>query len=297
MCCGGGLAWENAEKGAGKQRGWIGFPIIAPQFHLSVKRRREGEDGEIPARPLSSSTMMTAVLPLPLPLLLLLLIAVALPKTKANDVNNGGDLARFSVTQQVRLAAPLAIPLIDAADLAAACTFAPGGTVAARLFMMEGKLVVCDSASASSPQVVSFVAPAPVCGNGEVEEGEACDDGNDDELDACSNNCVLNFCGDGEVNNGEECDDGNDNDVDACNDSCVINFCGDGEVNNGEACDDGNDNNVDACNNNCVVNFCGDGVVNNGEECDLGSDVPGQCEGCLVVTPVPTPPPDDFRRV
>jgi len=32
----------------------------------------------------------------------------------------------------------------------------------------------------------------PCCGNGAVEAGEACDDGNDVDTDACKNNCTAN---------------------------------------------------------------------------------------------------------
>ena len=45
--------------------------------------------------------------------------------------------------------------------------------------------------------------------------------------DACNNSCVVNFCGDGLVNNGEACDDGNVDNDDACNNSCEDNFCDD----------------------------------------------------------------------
>ncbi len=38
--------------------------------------------------------------------------------------------------------------------------------------------------------------PTPVCGNGIVEQGEECDDGNRDPADQCSNECTLTFCGD-----------------------------------------------------------------------------------------------------
>lgn len=34
-------------------------------------------------------------------------------------------------------------------------------------------------------------APAPACGNGELEEGEACDDGNDDRHDGCLPDCTV----------------------------------------------------------------------------------------------------------
>ena len=39
-------------------------------------------------------------------------------------------------------------------------------------------------------------APEPKCGNGVVEVGEACDDGNAVETDACSTACVAARCGD-----------------------------------------------------------------------------------------------------
>lgn len=41
---------------------------------------------------------------------------------------------------------------------------------------------------------------APVCGNGRVESGEACDDGNLSNDDACLNNCTLAVCGDANGN-------------------------------------------------------------------------------------------------
>jgi cysteine-rich repeat protein len=31
----------------------------------------------------------------------------------------------------------------------------------------------------------------PVCGNGIIEPGEQCDDGNNNDLDGCRNNCTL----------------------------------------------------------------------------------------------------------
>ncbi|MCG8425139.1 MAG: hypothetical protein MJE77_45245 [Proteobacteria bacterium] len=37
----------------------------------------------------------------------------------------------------------------------------------------------------------------PVCGNGQVEDGEECDDGNDIDNDTCRNDCTLNDCGSG----------------------------------------------------------------------------------------------------
>ena len=115
----------------------------------------------------------------------------------------------------------------------------------------------------------------PVCGNGRVEDGEACDDGNDDNTDGCTNECELARCGDGFVQAGEQCDDGNDDPTDGCLNDCRTAFCGDGFVQAGvEECDDGNQSNNDACLTNCVKNTCGDGFVHEGvEACDDGNDV------------------------
>src|SRR5262249_31303397 len=47
-----------------------------------------------------------------------------------------------------------------------------------------------------------------VCGNGKVEVGEQCDDGNQVACDGCAPTCRLERCGDGIAECGEECDDG-----------------------------------------------------------------------------------------
>jgi cysteine-rich repeat protein len=95
-----------------------------------------------------------------------------------------------------------------------------------------------------------------VCGNGTVEGTEECDDGNDSNHDACTNECIANVCGDDYVNVGvESCDDGDENgeECDAayggtcnyCNSACQYKtrsgaFCGDGEVDTTyEVCDGG----------------------------------------------------------
>ncbi len=117
------------------------------------------------------------------------------------------------------------------------------------------------------------------CGDGIVNAGEQCDDGNQNDLDACGNDCLNNVCGDGVVNNGEQCDDGNQVDVDACGNDCLLNFCGNGTVEAGEQCDDGNQIDTDACGNDCLRNGCGDGVVNNGEQCDDGNT--SNLDACL----------------
>ncbi len=52
-----------------------------------------------------------------------------------------------------------------------------------------------------------------VCGDGEVDPNEQCDDGgsnSDTVADACRTRCRDAFCGDGVVDTGEVCDDRND---------------------------------------------------------------------------------------
>jgi cysteine-rich repeat protein len=115
------------------------------------------------------------------------------------------------------------------------------------------------------------------CGNGEVEAGEECDDGNESDADACLSSCKLNVCGDNHVLVGhEECDDGNLNDGDGCDADCQEEerYCGDGIVDPefGEECDDGNNVNDDGCDANChIESLCGNGIVDFGEECDDGN--------------------------
>ncbi|MEE2836819.1 MAG: hypothetical protein VYB65_12450, partial [Myxococcota bacterium] len=124
--------------------------------------------------------------------------------------------------------------------------------------------------------------------DGVLDEGERCDDGNDDETDACLNNCTPARCGDGVVRAGlatgspgyEACDDGNTSNTDACLNDCSAAACGDGLQRTDllageegfEACDDGNRVDGDGCTGRCQVNTCGDGIVHEGvEACDDGN--------------------------
>lgn len=51
-----------------------------------------------------------------------------------------------------------------------------------------------------TPAVKGPITPRPVgCPNGRIEPGEECDDGNNIDIDDCSNSCKLTTCGDGIV--------------------------------------------------------------------------------------------------
>jgi cysteine-rich repeat protein len=63
-----------------------------------------------------------------------------------------------------------------------------------------------------------------VCGNGILETGETCDDGNNVNGDGCSNTCQMEndepVCGNGILETGETCDDGNTVSGDGCSSIC-----------------------------------------------------------------------------
>ena len=121
--------------------------------------------------------------------------------------------------------------------------------------------------------------PMPGCGNGVVDDGEACDDGNADNTDTCLDTCVSASCGDGFVGPGEACDDANQVDDDECSNACALGSCGDGVKQPGEGCDDGNQIDTDACLSTCVPASCGDGFVGPGEACDDAN--PDNTDTCL----------------
>lgn len=142
----------------------------------------------------------------------------------------------------------------------------------------------CDPGAAGETTTCNANCTDASCGDGVVNHTalEQCDDGamNSDNRD-CTGACQFNICGDAKPNTmgttGEQCDDGNDIQLDACSNSCTVPTCGNNIVEMGEACDDGNTDNNDGCSGMdhpllaaCQFETCGDGVVNNGEMCDPG---------------------------
>ena len=127
----------------------------------------------------------------------------------------------------------------------------------------------------------------PVCGDGEVDPDEECDQGpgNSDE-GSCTLGCKNAICGDGLLGPGEACDDANQVDEDSCTNACALATCGDGKLQGDEQCDDNNTDDSDACLNTCLIAACGDGVVQAGvEECDDGNDDDSDdCSACKQAT-------------
>ena len=114
--------------------------------------------------------------------------------------------------------------------------------------------------------------PPTLCGNGTLDPGEECDDGNDVGSDDCTNACRRARCGDGVRWDGHEECDGSDLGGATCasldpayeggvlrcsectyDTSGCIARCGNGALDPGEECDDGNDVMWDGCGECAVV--------------------------------------------
>ena len=129
----------------------------------------------------------------------------------------------------------------------------------------------CDDGNAMDGDLCTPACLASVCGDGYLAPGEQCDDGNLMDGDLCTPVCLDPVCGDGYLAPGEQCDDGNLDGTDACSSTCAFSACGDGVVDGGEECDDGNGDDTDTCTSQCRLAVCGDGFVGPGEECDDGN--------------------------
>ena len=140
------------------------------------------------------------------------------------------------------------------------------------------------SSGGAGGAVTTFTIPVSKCGDGHLDLGEQCDDGNTLSGDGCSSRCQLENpdpcasqpslcgivarCGDGRVTSTESCDDGNTVSGDGCAGDCqavepgwscrvpgkmCTPLCGDGRVVGSETCDDGNSNSGDGCSSTCRI--------------------------------------------
>jgi len=149
-----------------------------------------------------------------------------------------------------------------------------------------------------------------VCGNDLLEPGELCDDGNTDDDDGCSADCLVAdpdyfctegegcvrvvTCGNGVIEGDEVCDDHNEDSDDGCagdcdeiedgfvcvkpGEPCVEKpVCGNGTREQGEQCDDKNTDSDDGCTDTCQAEdgyFCAPGVACVKIECGDGNRTP-----------------------
>jgi len=137
--------------------------------------------------------------------------------------------------------------------------------------------LVCDNGAC----VVDVVEP--VCGNGIVEVGEECDDGDDDDLDGCTSQCEeAPVCPAGTEDcpcDGNSCDQGLSCEGGTCVKEAVP-VCGNGILEQGEACDDGNNQIWDECDKSCkLTSFGADpcGFPEDGVWLDINYKSSGSC--------------------
>jgi len=146
-----------------------------------------------------------------------------------------------------------------------------------------------ESGASASSVTSSESGTSPVCGDGELEAPEECDDGNLIDQDGCRANCTSYRCGDGVFSIGWElCDDGNADNTDECTNDCRLPRCGDGFVYPPEEdCDDGNREDGDECPSLCVF---GDSTSASETSDTMGSDESGESSGGPTECPDPANP-------
>ncbi|MBK6517908.1 MAG: DUF4215 domain-containing protein [Polyangiaceae bacterium] len=128
----------------------------------------------------------------------------------------------------------------------------------------------CILSSQFSDPVTCNETGCVVCGNGSLEQGEGCDDGNTNSGDGCNSQCLIEltfpcttsptceseFC---DSNNTCACDDDGDClasqtcDLASNPNQCISPGCGNGVLEAGEGCDDSNTTSGDGCNSVCLI--------------------------------------------
>lgn len=195
----------------------------------------------------------------------------------------------------------------------------------ARHLCRTGSLCLSDDDCETGHCAINTLAPSlnrcvDLCGNGIVDDGEVCDDGNIQECGTCNSDCTATVawpkcayrvpcahdadcasgacvahrctksCGDGYVEPpGEFCDDGNTSPCGTCSATCLMPIP---EISPyfvkctvGVGCKTGVDCESGSCVQGKCMSVCGDGVVQTGEACDDGNnDACGTCNAACTAT-------------
>lgn len=207
-------------------------------------------------------------------------VVVGAPVTIEVDAG-GASAARLRVGQTEVAAAPVRFERY-VATLDDPCAGSAGGVFLA--------LVLTDEAGNTTSEAWNpgFTCMRPTCGDGSLDPGELCDDGNRRDGDGCNSTCTSDErCGNAILDFLETCDDGNPRNGDGCSTACAREArCGDGFPDPGEQCDDGNTHDGDCCSATCQMesqpactsecrNFASGTPCNDGDRCTLND----QCGG------------------
>lgn len=166
--------------------------------------------------------------------------ATATVTVTVSPVNDAPVAVSASVTVNFNTSTPITLVATDVeGDALTFTTTAPAhgtlsGTGAQLLYTpnadFQGQdqftFVANDGALDSNTATISItVRGPPVCGDGYLDSGEVCDDGNRVAGDGCRADCKgVELCGDGLVDSvaGEQCDDGNTTPGDGCDAACQL---------------------------------------------------------------------------
>ncbi len=131
----------------------------------------------------------------------------------------------------------------------------------------------------------------PTCGDGFVDPGEQCDDGNTVSGDGCSAACKLEACGNGIVDGSEQCDDGAGNGTDnCCTTLCrLVDPDGDGICSRDDVCPDDADNDSDH-DGYCVGSTFHPPAIGGDDPCSRSGGAGDFAKPHLVMTRLDQPP-------
>jgi cysteine-rich repeat protein len=183
-----------------------------------------------------------------------------------------------------------AVTIVNADDVVV--TVKPGSD-ASRYTIADAVMIVKVGGTVTGPRCLTPVCAAPPAGCSYVADPAVGANGclvNPCGILKCEPiHSAAPACGDGIVQTGEQCDDGNLTPGDSCSPTCQIK-CGDGVVSAGETCDLGSQNGASQgtymCTAQCAWAYCGDGILQQklGEQCDGTAGCTRDCK----IVPIPT---------